>query len=250
MPASGEYVMSCSCQQGAPEYQSFPVRGTLSGRVNLTLPGFPDQALPSRQWPPGRVFTYVLSTLDVQAGRFIQYGGAPNFQGDCITLCTCMRMHRTWAGIKEGVWVAGLCSSKCPGGNQLFYLMKVERIFSNFERLWKTLPAQTLKAKSATRSVFGDFYEPKKSPVSNDWHDPDAYVTPRWGHKHHSVKTADAWKKDVMLYEGKEAKLLLGEPINSFLWESPRYVYNGIKHPRFKFYDSLTDFYKQLKEIT
>jgi TrwC relaxase len=41
------------------------------------------------------VFAYVLTSLVQRNGRFFQRGCGPNFQGDRITLCTCMHEHAT-----------------------------------------------------------------------------------------------------------------------------------------------------------
>ena len=91
-----------------------------------------------------------------------------------------MRYHRTWPSLaKEGVWVAGFCGNGCVGGNQLFYLMQVEKVIPSFAEFWnsKRLPEAALGAKSSRLSLFGDVYEPKPAAASDPFA-PDNYWEP------------------------------------------------------------------------
>ena len=238
--------MCRGCQNHPPGVQPFPRGSPLVKRINQALPGFPNRALP-HGWEQGQVFAYVLSTLDVQNGKFCQRGGAPNFQGDCITLCTCMRWHRTWSSIKTGVWVAGFCGSKCPGGNQLFYLMRISNTFDSHLELWNELSQSTKRAKCASIDVFGDCYQPRSIATPANDHSVEAYVVPRIGHKHHEDANDLTWQEDVRLCHGRISRLLIGAADTAFIWETPRYRYKKPRHPRFRVHSSLSEFYQYLE---
>ena len=244
--------MSCKCSTNVVDCQPWPKIGRLSNRVRPRLPGFPNK--PPIASAEARVFAYVLSTLDVDQTDqdkpiFCQRGCAPNFQGGYITLCTCMHYHRTWPSLaKEGVWVAGFCGKGCAGGNQLFYLMRVEKVIPNFADLWNSrkLPKAALRAKSSRFNIFGDVYEPKRRAALDPFA-PKNYWKPMKNHKH----LPDSWRKDICFGDKADPQpgLLVGHPDLSFVWKSPRYAYRGAKHPRFKFHDSLEAFYACLEEI-
>jgi hypothetical protein len=160
-----------------------------------------------------------------------------------------MRYHRTWPSLaKKGVWVAGFCGNHCKGGNQLFYLMQVKEVIPSFAELWnsKRLPVAALRAKSSRLSLFGDVYEPKPAAALAPFA-PENYRGPRKYHKH----WPEQWRQDICFRVKAHARpgLLIGHPDWSFLWSSPRYGYRGAKHPRFKFHESLGEFYACLKDI-
>jgi len=74
--------MSCRCSRHSPSFQPFPVRGSpLGERIDLFLPSFPNGSLPL-EWVKDRVFGYVLTTVDIDNGKFRQQGGAPNMGGN------------------------------------------------------------------------------------------------------------------------------------------------------------------------
>jgi len=187
------------------------------------------------------VFSYKLTTLSKVGGVFVQDGNAPNYQGDRITLCTCMHWHR--ASIKAGMWVAGFGGKACGENNELFYLMKVEETFDSFTEIWDSDLLPNREAKSASNCIYGDLYVPKSS-APDDPHNPNYYKEPPVGHKHRQHGRDFSWHKDVDLWrpdpnrqrrrrplDPKVHKLLVGEAGRSFLWRVPMYSYKG-GHPR------------------
>jgi hypothetical protein len=190
-----------------------------------------------------KVFAHVLTTVEVKSGKFIQTGCAPNFQGDCITLCTCMHRHRTWRKTWKGVWVAGFSGKVF--GNQLFYLMQVGQETASQYNLWNSGYLPSLSAKSAALDVFGDIFEPLLGAASQPFN-PSLYRIPHPNHVHMPT----AWLTDICYGyptpSKMQPKMLVGVPARSFLWSSPKYRYRGWQHPRFKFYQSLRDFYNHL----
>src|SRR5437868_900501 len=231
--------------------QPFPRSGDLADNIDIALPGFAKR-IPPPDWNDHPVFAYVLTTVEFYGKSFVQTGSAPNFQGDLITLCTCMRYHRTWWNTWKGIWVAGFCGKNWEGGNQLFYLMQVADEYESQLDLWNALSAKARRAKSATHNRFGDAYEPKTTTHATRY-DPDTYRRPvdEPPNNAHVHLSKDHWKQDICFRyphpHRKMPKLLVGDPERSFLWKRPRYSYIGRQHPRNKVYLSLADFYRQLK---
>jgi hypothetical protein len=195
-----------------------------------------------------RVFAYVLTSLKVVNGKIFQTGCGPNFQGDRLTLCTCMHRHRSWWKTWRGVWVAGL--SDKSSGNWLFYLMQVGDEAASQYAMWTSSYWPNPNAKSAALDSFGDLYEPIPAASSNPFN-PGFYQKPISSHVH----MPNAWKEDICyprLSITNQPKLLVGFPERSFLWSRTEYQYRCMSsppygnHPRFKVYQSLGDFYKQL----
>jgi Nucleotide modification associated domain 2 len=188
----------------------------------------------------GNVFSYKLTTVTKSGDRFIQDGNAPNYQGGCITLCTCMHWHRTSLGV--GIWIAGFSGNRF--GNELFYLMKVAASYDDFAELWNSDLLPDRDAKSASNDIYGDLYVPRSTTTSMHPHDASFYKLPIRHHKHHQHAHDYGWHKDIDLWrpDMKRArrraplkprvhKLLVGQPGKSFVWEHPRYRYK-ITHPR------------------
>lgn len=232
--------------------QPFPPTGDLARNVGTKLPRFSEKA-PPPEWNNNRVFAYVLTTLEIDhTGSFIQHGGAPNFQGGLISLCTCMRYHRTWWPSWRGMWVAGFCGKNQKGGNQLFYLMQVGEEYDSHADLWHSLGVSTRNAKSARRSRIGDVYEPNGATAATVY-DPGHYFEPydNGPNDQHVRLARDHWKQDIRFRypnrNAKKPKLLIGDSDRSFLWRKPRYAYSGSQHPRTRVYDSMADFYHHLK---
>jgi hypothetical protein len=192
---------------------------------------------------PYPVFAYVLTSVKESGGKFFQEGCAPNFQGERITLCTCMHRHRTWWKTWLGVWIAGFTKKRFD--NQLFYLMQVgQQADSQFE-LWNSPYLPDRNAKSASLDKFGDVFEPGPGATCATKFAPASYNPPVSNHVHVSC-----WQNDICYKYGallkKQPKLLVGIPARSFLWSCPKRRYNGVQHPRFKLYQSLRDFYNHL----
>ena len=102
--------------------QPFPNRGVLANSMDTPLAVLRRTIPNALQQSP--VYAYILTSVKVRQGQFVQDGSGPNFQGGYISLCTCKHKDRASApprdcrGIAnpddpwEGVWVAGLCSLK------------------------------------------------------------------------------------------------------------------------------------------
>jgi hypothetical protein len=95
-----------------PTVQSFPESGTLAENLDLTLPELARRLRKSE----GAAYSYVVKSVRMDdSGRYSeQHGSAPNFQGSCLTLCTCKHQMRTSLACPDwrGIWVAG-CTSRC-----------------------------------------------------------------------------------------------------------------------------------------
>lgn len=190
----------------------------------------------------GNVFSYKLTTLILGDNELEQHGCGPNFQGDRITLCTCMRYHRTWPSIRAGTWIAGFSGNYA--GNKLFYLMRVEHVAETFTELWDSSWLPNCRAKSARYDVFGDLYEPLSKATATEPHNPELYFPPVKGHKHDGFE----WQKDIEEFAScRPHKLLVGEPGKSFIWRHPRYSYRDKPHPRFQLFETVAEFYKHIE---
>lgn len=242
--------MGCRTLRTVSIGQPFPRSNRSTIKVDQALPHWLDD-------DDARVFSYKLTTLTKSAGTFVQDGNAPNYQGQRITLCTCMHWHR--ASIRSGMWVAGFGGKKCGDDNELFYLMKVAKVFDDFAKLWKSKDLPDRSAKSASRYIYGDMYVPRAGGKGNP-HNPNSYKKPPVGHKHRRSVNDRTWCKDIDLWrpdptkrrvrpppKARIHKLLLGEPGQSFLWRIPMYRYKG-GHPRQQ-RPTLAVFLKQLEEI-
>jgi hypothetical protein len=218
--------------------QPFPRSGPKTILVDAGLPASLSNEL-------GRVFSYKLTSVATRDGLLVQEGCAPNYQGDRITLCTCMHSHRTWPSIDVGTWIAGFTDNY--SGNWLFYLMRVQHTATSFDAMWRSGYVPNVTTKSATTSIFGDVYEPVSVATMASPYDPMFYRRPVCKHKH---LPHDWWHKDIKFrhwQSRKRHKLLIGEPSKSFLWERPQYRYKYPPHPRFRFHNSVASFVNALQ---
>ena len=171
-----------------------------------------------RQHVDGRVCYYVIETIAIQDGQFVQHGSAPNFDGGVVTLCTCKHGMRSGRSVEDwiGMWVAGFTSRRL--GQQLVYLMRIGRAFSSQRDLWNSgaLSSRTKQKKSACGNPVGDLYEYVEGPP----HAPSSYATPCANHSHFANQD---WIKDIA-YPGRKrrAALLVGDPKATFVWSRPR----------------------------
>src|SRR5262249_17364105 len=126
--------------------------------------------------------------------------------------------------------------------------MQVEQEAASQYDLWNSGYLPNRDVKSAALDIFGDLYEPLANVSSTTRFSPNFYKHPIVGHDH----LPTAWKEDICYSKlplSSQPKLLVGNPNRSFLWGCPKYQYKGTTqkgHPRFRFYDSLGDFYKHL----
>jgi hypothetical protein len=173
------------------------------------------------------VYVYVITTVGNENCQFVQTGSAPNFQGGCITLCTCKHKDRAYSPKPDchgpdstqpwkGIWVTGICGPAAISPRGLFYLMLVGEVFDSHADAWKTLRKPV--AKSVARNVFGDIYEPKAN-ITDKWAASN-YKQSATGHVH---EDEFARFKDIerVYRPDRHPKLLLGDVKQSFIWSSP-----------------------------
>ena len=215
---------SCLNALDVASSQLFPSRGVLARSLDTPLAVL-RRTIPSilQQRP---VFVYIVTSVKVRNGEFVQIGSGPNFQGGCISLCTCKHKDRAsppradcrgpersnpW----KGVWVAGLCSPNQVRPRGLFYLMLVGETFESHAACWHGLSRQS--AKSAHRHPFGDIYEPLPGADDAPW-SATSYMAHLPGHCHNPAGR----KMDIGVnYYGRHPRLLVGDPARSFLWSAP-----------------------------
>jgi len=224
--------MACKPLKAGLGGQPFPRSNTKTIHVDARLPR-------SLRNESGEVFSYKLTTVKKTGGRLVQHGTAPNYQGERITLCTCMHWHRTWPSIDVGTWVAGFSGNETD--NELFYLMKVSKTATSFAELWYSGLLHDLEAKSACSDIYGDIYVPFSQHALREPHKSRYFREPIDNHKH---KKHNEWHKDIDRWRPPNNKkrqrpalaprihkLLIGEPGLSFVWEHPKYRYKS-GHPR------------------
>lgn len=231
--------------------QRFPSTGLLGRHANFTLQTL-QSAIPG-ELQSRAVYSYVIKTVNNVAGRFVQTGSAPNFQGGVITLCTCRHKDRAYAPKRgcrgsdngepwKGIWVAGICGPEAFRPRGLFYLMLVEKVFDSHADAWTELSRPT--AKSTHRNPFGDVYEPLPH-LTNNW-DAKHYRPTLTGHVHDDAGNRH---KDIerVYCPGRHPKLLAGDVRHSYLWSAPlirlnRQADTGWRTAHHRFYPRLTDF--------
>lgn len=196
-------------------FQPYPKHGEI--KVNETI-----QQL-TGQFSEDDLYLYVVTTVDHEGDKIVHTGSAPNFQGGKITLCTCKHDMRGKQSVKDwrGIWVAGL-GSKDELNEQaqpLLYLMRVETSYRSQREMWNK-EKEIRDAKSASKSIFGDIYQPKTQ--EGDPHNPDNYHPPILGHAHRDKGCDTDWHKDIE----KEQAYLVGDPSYSYLWTQPMYYYS------------------------
>jgi len=106
----------------------------------------------------------VLTTVKIDGVRsFVQTGSAPNFQGTLLLYVSGKHYMRTWRSPEDwkGIWIAGFTGINVVGDykNYLFYLMRVQNVFSSYKKLWDWLNSAVRNAKNASLHKFGDVYE-------------------------------------------------------------------------------------------
>jgi hypothetical protein len=177
--------------------------------------------------------------------QFEQWGSAPNFQGDVMTLCTCKHQMRAAMDVDDwyDAWVAGFTTRNIHNGrNWLFYLARVQHPLPSQYELWNHLSTNAREAKSASNNRFGDAYVPVagwdgKNPFTHT-----NYVPPTPDHVHQGI-----WRYDINnSYYGRRPALLVFDPDMSFLWERPRIYFDG-HHPRTRGWDELPELFDELR---
>ena len=217
-------MSDCDCKT-KDDFQPFPASGILADQMNCDL-----DALQKKIGPGDEIiYFYVIATVQLKDGCFIQTGSGPNFQGERITLCTCKHRMRTFLSKEQwiGKWVAGFTGIHAGNNdNALVYLMKISQAYASHAELWdaEEVSLATKRAKAADRSKFGDLFQPGDKPGSP--FDYKSYLPPVNDHVH---APDNKWHKDIdyKSRSGQRASLLVGDPANSFLWDQPKYYLAG-----------------------
>ena len=200
------------------------------------------------------LYSYVITSVELHDGRFVQKGSAPNWQGKYVTLCTCKHRMRTSVSCKAwpGRWVAGFTSRrKVPPPHKLVYLMRVGWAFDSHLNMWRSpdLPQDMKRAKAAHLDKYGDLFWPRSPSLGHDSparHKKSSYKPPIVGHVHEH-----GYENDIhhFGFSGRPAALLVGDPDYTFIWRGPsvstdRQLWIG--HKKW----ALRDFLSQLKEVS
>jgi hypothetical protein len=229
---------SCGADDAEP-VQPFPTEGELTGNLDLCKP-----ELRSRiGGHPGRVRSYKMISVYINnQGRLEHYGSGPNFQGGCLTLCTCAHQIRTekYAADWEGCWLAGFTSPRLCDRTWLFYLAQVRSGYPTAAGLWAALPASLRQAKSTRRNRLGDAFQPNPTSSCGDPLDAAHYHPPMVGHSHRRTAATEDWKKDIEFSNaqfGRHAAYLVADPAFTFLWQTPALFLEH--HPRNQGWESV-----------
>jgi hypothetical protein len=214
--------MNCCGNQLDSRCQPFPESGSLRRNTNLNLEQL-EHELRVNANVNEEVYAYIVATVSIadDGVQFCQAGSAPNFQGGCITLCTCKHYMRSSRAVDDwrNVWVAGFTSHKM-GRNYLFYLMQVGSSFKSFREIWNSnaIPGMGKRAKNASHSDYGDLFHPRFVNSGTEF-SIGSYDQPTKTHRH----WPNAWHNDIQYKSrsGNRAPLLIGNPKFSFLWTRP-----------------------------
>ena len=252
--AISNFVNACALKHETSS-QPFPESGPLARSKNLRLGQLKKQAeghTASGSKP--FVYAYIVRTADIESGpgtdRFAQKGSAPNFQGGCITLCTCKHGMRASRKAEDwrGNWIAGFTTHRA-GKNYLFYLMRVEGAFESFRRLWESnvLSARARKAKSASIDALGDLFRPLGK--GNEF-SARSYEEPMNGHSHRCKGNWTAWHKDIEYQSrpGGHPALIVGDRRQSFLWTKPLIYFSKPPFRNHRRYHGVHSFFDDLRE--
>jgi hypothetical protein len=221
--------------------QPFPAEGALFDNLDLSKAALERRVADL----PGKVRSYkMISVSRDETGALQQEGSGPNFQGGCLTLCTCQCVFRAekrnpdeWL---DDWWVAGFTSPLICGRTWLFYLAQVEHVYASQADLWKALPQTLRRAKSTRTNHLGDAYQPNPASGCSDPFDTAHYHPPMLGHSHHQTESDDGWVNDIEFFHagfGRHPVLLVAKPALTFLWQTPLLFVDS--HPRNKTWDNL-----------
>jgi hypothetical protein len=230
-------------------FQPFPTEGVLFDNLDLRKSDLGDRI----GGCPGKVRSYkMISVYQDDLGQFEHYGSGPNFQGGCLTLCTCAHQIRTEKKTLEewqDWWLAGITSPQLCGRTWLFYLAQVELVYPTAAKLWEALPANLRQAKSTRRNRLGDAFQPDPASSCADPFDAAHYHPPMIGHSHRETASHDNWKKDIEFYNSKfkrHSVYVVEKPDLTFLWQTPTLYLKD--HPRNQSWDSVDDLLVKLVE--
>ena len=234
--------------------QPFPRNGTLAENLGLPLPLLKAQIGHVQD----RAFSYVIRTvkLDHETMTFEQHGSAPNFQGDCLTLCTCkhqMRASQT-AEDWQGVWLAGVTSRTILDRKHwLFCLAKIESAYESHADLWANMKGESRNEKAGHTHYLGDIFKPKTPlPTANARFSPLRYVSPsdhvhRWRDEY---GWNNDWHNDInyhLAHKYGHPPLLVADPLLTFIWNEPMIQFAEDHCRNYLKWDSLRELMAMLK---
>lgn len=230
--------------------QPFPTSGPLFDNLDLPKP----ELVRRIGRLAGRIRSYkMISIYQDRKGLLEQRGSAPNFQGGCLTLCTCVhqiRAEKTPEDWLNDWWFAGFTIPKQCGRVWLFYLAKVEQVYKSQSEICNALSPQTRKAKTTRRNPLGDIYEPNPSSLCDDPFDAAHYHPPMIGHSHHQEQSDDKWLKDIEFHHkkfGRRPPAIAAKPQLTFLWQTPLLFVDPDKHARNQTWSSMAELLDSLR---
>jgi hypothetical protein len=200
------------------------------------------------------VYSYIVRTVGIDQPRrlFEQHGSAPNFQGGCLTLCTCKHQMRSSRKVSQwtGKWIAGF-TSRCrhQGRHWLFFLTRVADAHESHFDLWHNLPAAVREAKSTEEHFLGDLFRPRGRVAGQNRFNPRSYFAPS-RHSHRRNSCDNGWHNDINYgYADRygHPSLLVGDPYLTFLWEKPAIFFDEDHCRNFKKWKSVSELLPHLK---
>jgi len=254
--SSREANAGCHSVQEIQTVQPFPDRGQLGRNLGLPLPFLTARIGKLK----GRAYSYVVSTVawDQETAIFEQYGSAPNFQGNHLTICTCKHQMRSRLSTEEwesDVWIAGFTSRSIHMSKHwLFFLAKVDTAHDSHTDLWDSMDAESRRQKAAHLHYLGDLFKPiAPKPMGHERFSPHRYVMPVV-HAHRQYSGHSSWKKDINYRHAttfSRPPLLVANPRLTFLWKEPMVYFAQKKHCRdYLKWSSIHELLAQLRQAS
>jgi hypothetical protein len=232
-------------------FQPFPEAGWLSNNLDCSRSVLSRLV---RHAAAEQAFSYIVSTVKFdQRNRYVQTGCAPNFQGGCLTLCTCKHQMRSRLGAGDwpGKWIIGLSTRITDDKHWLIYLARVKRAYESHSELWFAVPERVRSAKSSKQHRLGDLHQPRRELIGPASFDPNKYHRPIFDHVHQGTWHIDvdyALKKRKRKPKEKPvAPVLVADPRMTFLWQEP-VLYFGQNHIRdYRKWTTLAEFLESVQ---
>jgi len=202
----------------------------------------------------------VRTTRRLKDNSICHWGSGPNLEGGLATLCTCKhdmrsgRRHREW----PNTWIVGLTSRDkrkgFDGRHYLFYMTRVQRVFSTHKELFEFLTEEypdALAVKLADQNRLGDVFRPRADLTVGDWLSPSMYHPPIINHSHCKTANSDEWHNDVSLARPDGTRmsipLLVADPEMTFVWNRPTIKYRGLRGIGYEKFESLGELISRLE---